>query len=80
MLCHQFLRAQRLKVTDAVKKLKEYISAYQSKAKSFFGLFSNAKNSQLADSMNEVYISIDNIVLQTLRISAISMNLEFKVA
>ncbi|KAH0797157.1 uncharacterized protein GO595_010015 [Histomonas meleagridis] len=67
-----------LKIPEAIKKLKDYINVYQQKIKSFFALFPNSKNGQYADSMNQVYDAIDNVILQTLRVSAISMNLEFQ--
>ena len=68
-----------LKVPDAVKKLNTLISTYDNKVKAFFDLFpKGAKNNQLADSMNQVYNSIDEVVKQILRISSISMNLELQ--
>jgi len=70
--------SSKIGVVDGTDKLNSLIESYRSKIKKLADDSSKAKNDVLADEMNDVYATIKEVILQILRVSTATMNLEFQ--
>jgi len=70
--------SSKIGVIEGTNKLNTLIQSYRSKISKLVEDSDKAKNDVLADEMNDVYATIKEVILQVLRVSTATMNLEFQ--
>lgn len=74
---------EKLNVKDTFKKLKALDKTYKTNAEAFFKLVEindnqGSKNSQIVDSINNIYTNVDDAVKQILHVTTTVMNLDIQ--